>query len=105
LVKEMEPFVARAVKAVTDELITEATEAAGALEGAQAENAKQYVKVMERIAQKGAGYVEAEIGRLGGLLAKTSVSPEKRKLFMLRTSILNSFKEAAAGGSAGDGEL
>ena len=70
MVKEMEPFVARAAKGVNDELITDARTAAEALEGSQEENARQYVKVMERIAEKGTGYVVAEISRLEGLLAK-----------------------------------
>ena len=90
---------------VTDALIAEAGEAAEALEGTQAENAKQYVKVMERIVQKGVGYVGDEIVRLEGLLAKASISPEKKKLFMLRTDILTSFKEKMEGGEAGEGEL
>lgn len=90
-VDQMEPLVG---KPVTLELVAEANAVLASLDGPAAENGKHYVKVMEKILDKGAGYVAAEIKRLSGMLDKDSISPEKRMLFMVRKDILESFAKA-----------
>ena len=92
-VKAMEKFVGGPM---TPEAIAEATAVVDTLGGVQADNARQYVKVMERIAQKGPSYVDSELKRLDTLLGKPSITAEKRKLFHTRKDILSSFSAAAS---------
>ena len=91
-VKEMEKF---ATLDVTDAVVNEATAILSTLSGTAEENGKHYVKVLERIKQKGPGYVGEELKRLQGLLDKDSISAEKKKLFMIRKDILESFQPAS----------
>ena len=67
--------------------------AAASLSGSEAVHAQQYVAVAEKVLAKGAEYLDKEIARLGGMLAKPSIQPEKKTEFMLKQNILRSFKK------------
>ena len=67
--------------------------AAASLTGAEATHAQQYVAVAEKVLAKGSEYLDKEIARLGSMLAKPSIIPEKKTEFMLKQNILKSFKK------------
>jgi len=61
---------------------------------AQQEAKDYYLKVFARVAEKGEGFVAAEIKRLDGLQT-TAVSKAKKEQFKQRANILTSFQSAA----------
>ena len=67
--------------------------AAASLAGQEAVHAQQYVKVAESVLAKGNDYLDKEIARLAGMLAKPGIQPEKKTEFMLKQNILKSFKK------------
>ncbi len=65
-----------------------------------------YAKVMEKIDEKGAGYVAGEAARVEKLLAKDDVTKAKKGELMLKKNVLAAFSEAAAAEAAtAEGEL
>lgn len=85
-------FLAREDKAAA---LEEAKEIAKDLVGDAARNAKLHVKAMQKIIDKGAGYVDSEIRRLTKMAASSAVSGAKKSNFMLRRNVLQFFKGAA----------
>ena len=71
-----------------DKAYQEFEKAAGAMQGKYAE---YYGKVAKK-AEENQGYVEKELGRLQGLLAKGGLAPEKIDDLTSRSNILNRFK-------------
>jgi protein disulfide-isomerase A6 len=71
---------------------------AAALSTEHAANAKHYVKAMQKVVEKGAGYVEAELARIAKMIEDGGVAAAKKTLFYVRRNILSTFlpKEAAA---------
>ncbi len=99
---------------VTAEVVAEAEAALAAIVEnsssgggkAGAENAKTYVKTLKKILENGEGYVATEIKRIDSLLAKGSITPQKKTSFLQRRDVLQSFaasaaEEADGGGSSG----
>ncbi|KAJ3406338.1 hypothetical protein HDV05_006063 [Chytridiales sp. JEL 0842] len=63
---------------------------------------KYYIKVMEKISEKGDGYVEKEISRLSKIAESGTTTLEKKDDFLIRKNILGSFVAEAKSGSADD---
>ena len=59
-------------------------------------NAKVYIKIMEKILEKGDDYVSTETKRVGGL-AEGKVTSDKKEMFKTRINILSSFQFTSAG--------
>lgn len=86
--------------------LEDAIEKAGYGEGSDAAaSARHYARAAQKLADKGRGYLAAEIKRLGGMLGgggggggAAAISPQKRTLFMVRSNILRAFVEAGFGG-------
>ncbi|KAI0338048.1 protein disulfide isomerase [Trametopsis cervina] len=57
---------------------------------------KYYIKVMEKVLNGTEGYVDKETARLGKILAKRSLSPQKLDEVKIKANILNSFKGVEA---------
>jgi len=57
--------------------------------------AKHYVRVMEKLANGSAGYIEKESKRLQGILSKRNLSPAKLDELKIKFNILKSFVEPA----------
>lgn len=77
-------------------------EEAAATEGYTSEEHKasvgHYTRIAKKVAERGPGYLEAELKRLHGMLGNPdSLSPQKRTLFMVRSNILGSFIDAGVG--------
>lgn len=86
--------------------LEEAIAKAGYAEGSEdAASAKHYARAAKKLADKGRGYLGAELKRLEGMLAgaggsSSAVSPQKRTLFMTRSNILRAFLENGFGDDA-----
>jgi len=63
--------------------------------------AKVYIKVAEKVLEKGAGYVANELARLGSLISKGSLLPKARKTFQLKHNVLSAFHRIAVDNAAG----
>ena len=59
-------------------------------------NAKVYVKIMEKILEKGDEYVTSEMNRVRGLL-EGKVKDDKKEMFKIRINILSSFQVTSTG--------
>lgn len=88
--------------------LEEAVSKAGYEEGSEdAARAGHYVRAAQKLADKGKGYFSAELKRLEGMLGgggggggaagSTTISPQKRTLFMVRSNILRAFVEFGFG--------
>ncbi|CAN0215740.1 unnamed protein product, partial [Laminaria digitata] len=72
-----------------------------------AASAGHYARAAKKLAEKGKGYLRAEIERLEALLQGTgvqAVTPVKKTLFMVRGNILRSFVEFGFGDDVEGGE-
>ncbi|WWC61684.1 protein disulfide-isomerase domain [Kwoniella dejecticola CBS 10117] len=68
-------------------------------------SAQYYVKAMERVIEKGEGWLTKEQARIAGLLASPSLAPTKLDELKIKANILSSFAEqkvAEAADAAGD---
>lgn len=91
-VKIFDDIIATAAS-LDQSLVDALTAAADAVtESAAAEHVSQYLKTAEKVAAKGVEYVEKEIARLSGMIAKSTVTAEKKTAFMLRKNILKAFQ-------------
>ncbi|CAM9213618.1 unnamed protein product [Scytosiphon promiscuus] len=95
--------------------LEEAVSKAGYREGSdEAATAGHYVRAAQKLSDKGKGYLFTELKRLEGMLgggaAGSTISPQKRTLFMVRSNILRAFVEfgfgdvEAVAGAEGTGE-
>lgn len=92
--------------------LEEAVSNAGYGEGSEnAAAAGHYVRAAQKLSDKGKGYLFTELKRLEGMLgggaAGSTISPQKRTLFMVRSNILRAFVEFGFGdveAAAGSGE-
>ena len=57
-------------------------------------DATLYVKVMEKVVEKGSTYVSTELKRVTGMAEADSVSPAKKTLFQRRMNVLTAFTES-----------
>lgn len=81
---------------------------AAALSSEHAVNGKHYVKAMQKVIEKGAGYIEAELTRIAKMIEDDGVAAAKKTLFYVRRNILSSFLPKAPAAEAqegGSGEL
>jgi len=62
---------------------------------------KTYIKVAEKVLEKGAGYVAAELARLGSVMSKGSLLPKARKTFQLKHNVLSAFHRVTVDEAAG----
>ena len=83
-------------KEVTPDLVKEAEAVVTTLQGSDVENAKHYVKILKRMLDGGSGYVETELKRLESLLSKSSITPQKKTLFLQRKEILETFRSGSS---------
>lgn len=70
----------------------EAKELMAQLSGSERESADVYVKAMEKIEGKGAGYVATETARLDKLIANDATEAGKRTTFQIKRNVLQAFK-------------
>lgn len=66
--------------------------AAGKLEAAQRKFGDLYIKAAEKVAAKGAAYIDTELARLEKMLDGGNVSPDKAAAFKLKQNVLKAFK-------------
>jgi len=63
------------------------------------DDAKQYIRVMEKIAEKSTDYITKELKRLENILAKRTLGPQKLDEIKIKSNILSAFvKEEGAPG-------
>jgi len=72
-------------------ILKEAKGTVSILTPAEVDSANLYIKVMEKIIEKGAGYPAAELKRLNTMIDGDGVSPSKKTAFMLRANVLAAF--------------
>lgn len=84
-------FMTTADKEQHRALIEQATALAPSVELKDKENAKTYIKFMQRIADRGAGFVQAEIQRLEDLITSDRISKPNQILLQRKVNILHSF--------------
>jgi protein disulfide-isomerase A6 len=77
---------------ITADTVKKVQAAAGTLEAAQKKFGELYVKAAEKVAAKGAGYVDTELARLEKMLDGGNVSPDKAAAFKLKANVLKAFK-------------
>ncbi|KAK5009765.1 hypothetical protein LTR28_013532, partial [Elasticomyces elasticus] len=77
-------------------IATVGKEASAAAQGLKDKYAEYYVKVFGKVEQN-QGYVEKELNRIGGLLKKGGLAPEKIDDLTSRSNILRKFKAVAQG--------
>lgn len=63
----------------------------------EAASAGHYSRAVQKIADRGSGYIDSELKRLEGMLAGQGVSQAKRSLFIVRSNILRSFADHGFG--------
>lgn len=76
---------------LTEEGVAALRNAVASLSGDAAKHAQHYMKVAEKVLEKGAAYVEQERARLDRMISSEAVKPQKKTLFMLRRNILDAF--------------
>ena len=95
LIQSFAPLVARFMRtedpAERTAIIAEATALAPTVELKDKENAKSYIKYMERITEKGASYVKSEIERMEELVGGEKISKMNKILLQRKVNILHSF--------------
>lgn len=69
----------------------------------EAASAGHYSRAVQKIVDRGSGYIDSELKRLEGMLAGQGVSQVKRSLFIVRSNILRSFADHGFGGGGGGG--
>jgi endoplasmic reticulum protein 29 len=74
-------------------VLAEAKDAEALLTADQAVDATLYVKVMEKVLEKGDAYVASELKRLNSMISADSVSAVKKTLFQRRANVLKAFTE------------
>jgi len=72
-------------------ILADAKSSVAILTPAEAEAANVYIKIMEKILEKGAGYPATELKRLSGMINNDGVNPSKKTAFMIRANILSAF--------------
>lgn len=87
--------LAKAFLASTDKAkaLAEAKDAEALLTADEAVDASVYIKVMEKVVEKGDGYVASELARLGKMISAESVNPVKKTLFQRKVNVLTAFTE------------
>ena len=63
--------------------------------------AATYIKVAEKVVEKGAGYVASELVRLGNLIGKGNLQPKARTTFQLKHNVLSAFHKVNVDVEAG----
>jgi len=92
--KAFDEFASKFISSPADREKTKAaaeSAAASLTKAAEQESAKYYALVMKKILEKGDGFVETEITRLGKVTAG-NITPAKKEFFQKRLNILPSFK-------------
>ena len=74
--------------------LAEAKDAEALLTADEAVDASLYVKIMEKVVEKGNKYVATELKRLTGLIDADSISETKKTLFQRRANVLRAFTES-----------
>jgi protein disulfide-isomerase A6 len=85
-------------KAVVDQAFLDALRAASSNFAAGSKDeahSRTYIKIAEKVIEKGAGYVSAELARLTSLLKKGSLLPKARTTFQLKHNVLSAFHRVA----------
>jgi protein disulfide-isomerase-like protein len=83
-----EGFLASEAK---EDVLAQAEEALGELEGEEEEHGKYYVKVMKRVVEKGEGWASKETSRLESMVEKDSVKASTKTSMLRRLNVLRSF--------------
>ncbi|KAI8898718.1 thioredoxin-like protein, partial [Globomyces pollinis-pini] len=91
LVSDLEPLVAKFLKADTASKVEIAKETTTKGEALGSKYAKYYGKTMNKII-KNSGYIDKEVARLTKILDAGTTAPEKVDDFMMRRNILNTFR-------------
>lgn len=95
LIESFGPLVAKFMRTADKEqhraLIEQASALAPTVELKDKENAKTYIKFMQRIADRGAGFVQAEIQRLEDLITSDRISKPNQILLQRKVNILHTF--------------
>lgn len=90
-VKELDAIVVG--NKVDSALISKLKDAVAKLSGQKKDDGKLYVKIAQKIAEKGNDYVDSEIARLENMVSSPSVSAKKKTLFYRRKNILAAFQQ------------
>ena len=77
----------------TAERLARAEEALAVAEESDVPSAKSYIKIMKRVQEKGAGFIDTETGRVKKLMGG-KITDKKKELFGERLNILASFNAA-----------
>jgi len=103
-VKELDEVI-NSVPTVNADFVAKIKESAEKLAENLQAFAKIYVTVAEKIASKGATYIETELTRLSNVLHSASVTPERKTDLMLKYNVLKAYaKEEVPAEDAGDRE-
>ena len=84
-------FMVTADKEQQKSIIQQATVMAPSVELKDKENAKTYIKFMQRISDRGSGFVKAEIQRLEDLITSDRISKPNQILLQRKVNILHIF--------------
>lgn len=95
-VKALDAILSAASFAVSSAVVDQIKSAAASLEGKAVAFGKLYVSFAEKVAAKGADYVEKELQRIQKMSASPSIKPEAKSAFQLKQNILRAFSAATA---------
>jgi len=95
LIQSFAPLVVRFMKSRDRDqqtaIIAEATTLAPSVELKDKENAKTYIKYMERVMERGSSYIRSEIQRLDDLIEGDKISKSNQILLQRKLNILHAF--------------
>ncbi len=74
-------------------VLAEAKEAEGLLTADDAVDASVYIKIMEKVIEKGDKYVSGELKRVNGMISADSISAVKKTTFQRKANVLRAFTE------------
>lgn len=78
---------------VDDSTVDQVQQLVNNLKGDDLKHGNLYVKALKKVIAKGDSYVEKELLRLEGMIDSASVTPAKKKMFMLRKNILQAMQK------------
>ncbi len=91
-VVELDELIAVAKYEISPALVSTLSAAVSDLTGEPLKKGQAYLSAVEKaVAKGGATYVEKEVQRLAGLIAKGNITPETKAGFQLRQNILKAF--------------
>jgi len=62
---------------------------------------EMYLRIFERLAEKGTNYVEDELARVKRMISNSTLTPSKKDMFQMKENILNTFSSITGGDREG----